>query len=164
MQALSLIVAHADNRVIGHNNQLPWHLPEDLKRFKQLTMGHHIIMGRKTYESLGRLLPGRTTVVVTRDQTYQVEGAKVVHSIPEALAACAGDDEPFLIGGAELYLQGLPHVTRLYLTRVFAQVQGDAFFPPLEMSEWELVSEQAKLSEKGLQYSDMVYQRRKLAD
>jgi dihydrofolate reductase len=160
MQALSLIVAHADNRVIGHNNQLPWHLPEDLKRFKKLTMGHHIIMGRKTYESLGRLLPGRTTVIVTRDPDYKVEGAKVVHSIPEALAACAGDSEPFLIGGAELYLQGLPVVTRLYLTRVFAEVRGDAFFPAIEMADWELVSEEANVSEKGLHYSDLVYQRR----
>ncbi|HSH86257.1 MAG TPA: dihydrofolate reductase [Methylophilus sp.] len=160
MQALSLIVAHADNRVIGFNNQLPWHLPEDLKRFKKLTMGHHIILGRKTFESLGRLLPGRTTVVVTRDLAYTVDGAKVVHSIPEALAACAGDDEPFLIGGAELYLQGLPQVTRLYLTRVFVKVEGDAFFPELDMGEWELVSKQANTSEKGLQYSDMVYQRR----
>ena len=118
MQALSLIVAHADNRVIGHNNQLPWHLPEDLKRFRQLTMGHHIIMGRKTYESLGRLLPGRTTVIVTRDTGYTVEGARIVHSLPEALAVCAGDEEPFLIGGAEMYEQGLPYVTRLYITRV----------------------------------------------
>lgn len=160
MQALSLIVAHANNRVIGHNNQLPWHLPEDLKRFKSLTMRHHIMMGRKTYESLGRLLPGRTTVIVTRDPDYKVEGAKVVHSIPEALAACAGDNEPFLIGGAELYSQALPFVTRLYLTRVFAQVKGDAFFPELEMSDWELLSEQENTSEKGLQYSDLVYQRR----
>lgn len=160
MQALSLIVAHADNRVIGHNNQLPWHLPEDLKRFKKLTMGHHIIMGRKTYESLGRLLPGRTTVIVTRDPAYKVEGAKVVHSIPEALAACAGDSEPFLIGGAELYLQGFAHVTRLYLTRVFVKVGGDAFFPELEMADWELISEEANVSENGLHYSDLVYERR----
>ena len=160
MQALSLIVAHADNRVIGHNNQLPWHLPEDLKRFRQLTMGHHIIMGRKTYESLGRLLPGRTTVIVTRDTGYTVEGARVVHSLPEALAACAGDEEPFLIGGAEMYEQGLPYVTRLYITRVYAHVGGDAFFPELDMSAWEQVSEQAKTSENGLHYSDMIYQRR----
>ena len=159
-QALSLIVAHADNRVIGHNNQLPWHLPEDLKRFKQLTMGHHIIMGRKTYESLGRLLPGRTTVIVTRDNEYAIEGAKVVHSLPEALAVCAGDDEPFLIGGAEMYAQGLAYVTRLYITRVYAQVGGDAFFPEIEMHDWTLVSEEGHTSVNGLHYSDMVYQRR----
>lgn len=160
MQALSLIVAHADHRVIGHHNQLPWHLPEDLKRFKQLTMGHHIIMGRKTYESLGRLLPGRTSVIVTRDPQYQVAGAQVVHSLPAALAACAEDSEPFLIGGAELYAAGLPYVTRLYITRVYAQVGGDAFFPELDMQAWQLVSDEAHVSANGLHYSDQVYQRR----
>lgn len=160
MQALSLIVAHADHQVIGHNNQLPWHLPEDLKRFKQLTMGHHIIMGRKTYESLGRLLPGRTSVIVTRDAAYAVAGAKIAHSLPEALAACNGDDEPFLIGGAELYAQGLAYVTRLYITRVKAQVEGDAFFPEMNMHEWVLQSEESHTSANGLQYSDLVYQRR----
>lgn len=159
MQALSLIVAHADDGVIGLNNQLPWHLPEDLKRFKQLTMGHHIIMGRKTYESLGRLLPGRTTVIVTRDRAYQVEGAKVVHSLPEALAACHGDPEPFLIGGAEMYALGLPDVTRLYITRVSMQVEGDAFFPALDMAQWQLVADEAKTSANGLQYSDKVFER-----
>lgn len=159
MQALSLIVAHADNRVIGLNNQLPWHLPEDLKRFKQLTMGHHIIMGRKTYESLGRLLPGRTTVIVTRDPNYAVAGALIVHSLPQALAVCAGDDEPFLIGGAELYAVGLPYVTRLYVTRIHLDVAGDAFFPALEMTQWQLVEDVKKTSAGGLHYSDRIYQR-----
>lgn len=164
MQALSLIVAHADHRVIGHNNQLPWHLPEDLKRFKQLTMGHHIIMGRKTYESLGRLLPGRTTVIVTRDRHYHVEDAKVVHSLPQALLACAGDHEPFLIGGAEMYMQGLPFVTKLYITRVYASVGGDAFFPEIDLGEWRLVSEDEHTSVNGLHYSDLVYERRGFVD
>ena len=159
MQALSLIVAHADDGVIGYHNQLPWHLPEDLKRFKQLTMGHPIIMGRKTYESLGRLLPGRTTVIVTRDPSYQVDGAKVVHSMPEALAACQEDQEPFLIGGAEMYALGLPAVTRLYITRVHTQVAGDAFFPPLDFAQWQLVADEAKTSANGLQYSDKVFDR-----
>lgn len=159
MQALSLIVAHADNRVIGLNNQLPWHLPEDLKRFKQLTMGHHIIMGRKTYESLGRLLPGRTTVIVTRNPNYQVEGAKVVNSIPQALAACVQDTEPFLIGGAEMYALGLPNVTRLYITRVHQQIAGDAFFPEVDMTQWQLIEDVEKTSADGLQYSDTIYQR-----
>lgn len=159
MQALSLIVAHADHRVIGHHNQLPWHLPEDLKRFKQLTMGHHIIMGRKTFESLGRLLPGRTSVIVTRDVNYRVEGALVVHSLPQALAACATDSEPFLIGGAELYAAGLAYVTRLYITRVYAQVGGDAFFPELDWHDWQLLSETPHTSVNGLHYSDQIYQR-----
>lgn len=160
MQALSMIVAHADDNVIGLNNQLPWRLPEDLQRFKQLTMGHHIIMGRKTYESLGRLLPGRTTMIVTRDQAYQVDGAKVVHSMQEALAGCVGDDEPFLIGGAELYALGLPFVTRLYITRIHQAVAGDAFFPALDFAQWQLVSDTQNTSANGLQYSDKVYQRR----
>lgn len=159
MQALSLIVAHADDRVIGLNNQLPWHLPEDLKRFKQLTMGHHIIMGRKTYASLGRLLPGRTTVIVTRDVHFSVEGARIAHSLPQALALCAGDEEPFLIGGAEMYAQGLPYVTRLYLTRVHTKVDGDAFFPELDMAQWQLIEAHEKTSANGLRYSDCVFQR-----
>lgn len=157
---LSLIVAHANNNVIGYQNQLPWHLPEDLKRFKQLTMGHHIIMGRKTYASLGRLLPGRTSVIVTRDPSFAVEGAKVAHSLPEAIVACADDDEPFLIGGAELYQAGLPYVTRLYITRVDMEVTGDAFFPPLDAQLWQLDSCQARVSQTGLQYADCIYTRR----
>lgn len=159
MQALSLIVAHADDRVIGLKNQLPWHLPEDLKRFKQLTMGHHIIMGRKTYASLGRLLPGRTTVIVTRDVNFSVQGAKIAHSLPQALVLCAGDEEPFLIGGAEMYAQGLPYVTRLYLTRVDTKVDGDAFFPQLDMAQWQLLEADEKTSANGLRYSDCVFQR-----
>ena len=107
MTPLSLIVAYASNHVIGINNTLPWHLPEDLKRFRALTMGHHIIMGRKTYESLGRLLPGRTTVIVTRNETYKIEGALVAHSLQAALMLCSSDNEPFVIGGAELYKQGI---------------------------------------------------------
>jgi dihydrofolate reductase len=107
--ALSLIVALANNRVIGVNNTLPWHLPEDLKRFRALTTGHHIIMGRKTYESLGRLLPNRTTVIVTRNPNFQVQGALIAHSLEQALALCQDDDEAFLIGGAELYQAGLTY-------------------------------------------------------
>ena len=97
----------ASNRVIGANGAIPWHLPEELKRFKSLTMGHHIIMGRKTWESIGRLLPGRTTVIVTRQPGYRVPGAIVAHSLDEAIAACGDDDEIFVIGGAELYAQAL---------------------------------------------------------
>lgn len=160
MQALSLIVAHADQGVIGINNQLPWRLPEDLKRFKALTMGHHIIMGRKTYASLGRLLPGRQTVIVSRDTQLQVDGAIVVHSMKAALAACAGDTEPFLIGGAELYALGLPYVTRLYITRVHLQVAGDAFFPEIDPLEWQLSEAVEKMSAQGLSYCDQVFDRR----
>jgi dihydrofolate reductase len=133
---LSLIVAVARNGVIGQNNQLPWRLPEDLKRFRAITMGHHIIMGRRTWESIKRPLPGRTSVVVTRRADYAAPGALVVHSLADALAACTGDDEVFVIGGAEIYREALPLADRIYLTRIDADYAGDAFFPPLPKQEW----------------------------
>jgi dihydrofolate reductase len=160
MKTLSLIVAFAKNRVIGLNNTLPWHLPEDLKRFRALTTGHHIIMGRKTYESLGRLLPGRTTVIVTRNKDYKVEGALISHSLQAALMLCAGDAEPFVIGGAELYKEGLKLATKLYITEVHAAFAGDAFFPAIDLNEWQLSEKKDHLSAGGLNYSDLVYLRK----
>ena len=133
---VSLIVAMDRQRVIGHEGRLPWHIPEDLKRFKVLTMGHSIIMGRKTHESIGRLLPGRRSVIVTRQPDYAVPGAHVVHSMQEALAACAGDEEVFVIGGGEIYREALPMADRIYLTEVEGNYRGDALFPELAVSEW----------------------------
>lgn len=149
MMSLSVIVALAKNRVIGLNNTLPWHLPEDLKRFKQLTMGHHIIMGRKTYESLGRLLPGRQTVIVTRNPDYKVDGAIVVHSLEQAISVSSADSEAFLIGGAELYQQSLPLAKRLYLTMIDAEFEGDAYFPEIELDHWDLLEQQDLISQQG---------------
>lgn len=160
MKPLSLIVAHAKNNVIGINNTLPWHLPEDLKRFRALTMGHHIIMGRKTYESLGRLLPGRTTVIVTRNKHYQVEGALVAHSLQAAVLLTAGDAEPFVIGGAELYKEGLKLATKLYITEVQAEFTGDAFFETIDLNVWQLSEKKDHLSTNGLPYSDLIYLRK----
>jgi len=124
------------NRVIGANGAIPWHLPEELKRFKSVTMGHHIVMGRKTWESIGRPLPGRTSVIVTRQRDYRAPGAIVVHSLDAAIAACGGDTEIFVIGGAGLYAQALPRADRLYLTTVEAEVAGDAVMPEFEMKDW----------------------------
>src|SRR5512145_813795 len=118
---VSVIVAMAKNRVIGANNRIPWHLPNELKLFKSLTMGHHIVMGRRTYESINRLLPGRTTVIVTRQRDYAVPGAVVAHSVSEALEAARGDDEIFVIGGADLFRETLPVADRIYLTVVDAE-------------------------------------------
>lgn len=160
MKPLSLIVAQASNHVIGLNNTLPWHLPEDLKRFRSLTMGHHIIMGRKTYESLGRLLPGRTTVIVTRNKAYQVEGALVAHSLQAALVLASGDTEPFVIGGAELYKEGIQLATKLYITEVQGKFEGDAFFDTIDLNEWQLTEKKDHLSTNGLQYSDLIYLRK----
>jgi dihydrofolate reductase len=159
MACLSLIVAIAKNRVIGVNNTLPWHLPEDLKRFRALTTGHHIIMGRKTYDSLGRLLPGRTTVIVTRNQDYKVEGAIVVHSLEAAITACGDDNEAFLIGGAELYKDGLKLANKLYITEIDAAYEGDAFFPEFDASQWLAGERQSHQAENGLGFSYITYQR-----
>jgi dihydrofolate reductase len=159
MKPLSLIVAYAKNKVIGERNTLPWHLPEDLKHFRALTMGHHIIMGRKTYESLGRLLPGRTTVIVTRNKSYDVEGALIASSLEEAIEMCKGDPEPFLIGGAEMYKSGLKLATKLYITEVHAEFAGDAFFEALDLSFWQEKERSSYISQNGLAFSYVVYQR-----
>lgn len=160
MTQLSIIVAVAHDGVIGVNNTLPWHLPEDLKRFRALTMGHHIIMGRKTYDSLGRLLPGRTTVIVTRNENYKVEGALVAHSLEAAIALCEDDEEVFLIGGAELYQAGLKLAHKLYITEIELDVVGDSFFPKLVSTEWQETEREAHTSEKGLKFSYVTYLRK----
>ena len=134
---LSLIVAASRNGVIGAGNKLPWHLPADLKRFKQLTMGHPILMGRKTFESIGKPLPGRTNIVITRQEGFQACGATVAHSLEEALQICEGQEEVFVIGGAEIYKQALPLADRIYLTRVDADFEGDTFLPALDPARWK---------------------------
>ena len=130
----------ARNRVIGANGAIPWRLPEELKRFKSLTLGHHIVMGRKTWDSIGRLLPGRATVIVTRQPDFSVPGATVAHSFDGAVAACGGDSEIFVIGGAELYAQALPRAGRLYLTTVDADIAGDTLMPQFDLQGWREVS------------------------
>lgn len=157
MTTLSLIVAVAHHRVIGVNNTLPWHLPEDLKRFRVLTTGHHIIMGRKTYESLGRLLPGRTTVIVTRNKDYQLEGALIAHSLEAAMLLCQQDDEAFLIGGAELYQDGLKYANKLYITEIGLEVAGDAYFPEIDLNQWQETSREAHTSAQGLSFNYVTY-------
>jgi dihydrofolate reductase len=140
---ISIIVAVAENGVIGRGGTLPWRLSADLQRFKRLTMGHTIIMGRRTWESIGRPLPGRQTVVVTRQPNYRLEDptVTVASSLEQArkTAQNAGDDEAFIVGGAELYRAALPEADRLYLTRVDAEVDGDTFFPEVAWSEWRLI-------------------------
>jgi len=135
---ISLIVAMSENRVIGRGGALPWHLSADLRRFKQITMGHSIIMGRKTFESIGRLLPGRTSIVLSRQSDLDAGGALVAPSLEEALRLAAGDDEAFIIGGEEVYRLALPVADRLYVTAVHAHLDGDRWFPELSENEWRL--------------------------
>jgi dihydrofolate reductase len=127
-----------EKRGIGKNNQLPWRLSDDLKRFKALTMGHHIIMGRKTYESIARLLPGRTMVIVTRNPEYDVVGALVTNSLPMALeiAEKSNESEVFIVGGAEIFTEALPLAERIYLTLVHSNVDADVFFPEFDHDDW----------------------------
>jgi dihydrofolate reductase len=139
---LSLIVAMARNRVIGCGNRLPWHLPADLQFFKRMTLSKPILMGRRTFESIGRPLPGRTNIVITGRQDYRAEGCRVVHSLAEALTTAAspgltgGPEEMMVIGGASLYAQTLTHADRIYLTLVETETEGDAWFPELDWREW----------------------------
>jgi len=143
---ISLVWAMAQNRVIGRNNNLPWHLPEDLKYFKRITLGKPVIMGRKTFESIGKPLPGRTNIVVTRNADFSAEGVKTVNSLSAAKALCEsigeidGISEAMVIGGAEIYTQAMPVADRLYLTEVHANVDGDTFFPEFDRSLWKEVA------------------------
>jgi dihydrofolate reductase len=133
---ISLVVAMARNRVIGRDNALPWHLSEDLKRFKATTLGKPVLMGRKTFQSIGKPLPGRRNIVLTRDRAWRAEGVEVVRSIEEALKLAQGAPELAVIGGAEIYRLVLPLADRIYLTRVEADVSGDTEFPELRAEEW----------------------------
>jgi dihydrofolate reductase len=134
--SVSIIVAMARHDVIGRAGTLPWHLPDDLRRFKQITLGHAIVMGRKTYESIGRPLPGRRNIVVTATPSYQAPGCLCVSSLPAAIMAAGNDPEIMVIGGHALYDAALPIATRLYMTEIDAEIQGDVYFPPFERAEW----------------------------
>ena len=159
---LAIIVAMARNRTIGVNNTLPWRCPEDLKHFKALTMGHHMIMGRKTYDSIGKPLPGRTTVVVTRNAGLQIDGCLIAHSLEQAVAACTGDEAVFVVGGAELYAQALPLVDTLYITEIQQEVEGDAHFPAFDKAEWQEVSREVRAqgTPQPLEYHFVCYRRK----
>lgn len=139
---ISIIVAASTNNVIGAQGDLPWRLSDDLKRFKAVTMGKAIVMGRKTWESIGRALPGRQNIVVTRQDGFVAEGCDVVASIEEAVTAAGDVDEIMVIGGSQIYELALPMADRLYLTRVHAKVEGDAFFPVVDETEWHCISDE----------------------
>lgn len=134
---ISLIVAMASNRAIGLNNKMPWHLSADLKKFKQITMGSPILMGRKTYESIGRPLPGRTNIIISRNTEYQQEGCLVFNDVNAAIKVCSLEDEVFVIGGAAFYETMLPKADVLYITQINKAFEGDTFFPIIDENEWK---------------------------
>ena len=152
---LSLLVAASENNVIGKDNQLPWHLPNDLKYFKNLTWGMPILMGRKTFDSIGNPLPGRKSIVITRNADWQHDGVQVVHSIEEAIqkAESFGVKEIFVIGGAEIFKTSLPEAKRIYLTRIHHHFEGDVFFPEVSPDEWNLVSDRFCAADEKNPYS-----------
>ena len=147
---VSIIVAMTADRVIGRDNTLPWRLPADLRRFKRLTLGHHLVVGRKTWESIGRPLPGRKMVVITRQRDFRADGVEVVHSVDDALAVARenGEDEVFIAGGEEIYRQTLARAHRLYLTRVHATIEGDAFFPEYDAAAWTEVEREDRAADE----------------
>jgi dihydrofolate reductase len=141
-KVITMIAAAGANNELGLNNELVWHLPDDFKRFKQLTTGHHIIMGRKTFESFPKPLPNRTHVVITRNKGYKKEGAVIVHSMKEAISITEGDKQPFIIGGGEIYKMGLEFAQKIELTRVHGPFKADTFFPEIPRTGWNLASEE----------------------
>lgn len=164
---ISIIVARAKNGVIGRNNELVWRLSSDLKLFKRITTGHHIIMGRKTYESMGKPLPNRTSIVITRNKDYSLpEGHFSVNSLQEAIQLCISKNltKVFVIGGAEIYSQALPLADELMVTEVQAEPEGDAFFPELDPLLWQKTSEEHYSKDEQNQYDFdfVIYQRRKV--
>lgn len=158
----SLIVAVSENNVIGKDNNLIWRLSADLKRFKSLTTGHHIIMGRKTFESIGKALPNRTSVIITRQKNYKVENCICVNSLEEAIEVCKDENEAFIIGGGEIYNQAIDLVDKMYITLVHNTYKGDTFFPSVESDKWLLLSEENHKADakNEIDYSFLNYQRK----
>lgn len=149
---ITLIAAAAENNALGKDNDLLWHLPNDFKRFKEITSGHHIIMGRKTFDSFPKPLPNRTHIIITRQKEYLVENCIVVHSLEDAIAIAPKNEEVFIIGGAQIYEQSIPLADKIDLTRVHTSLDADAFFPEFDTSEWNLVFSEKHFKDEKHQY------------
>lgn len=149
---ISIIAAIGENRALGKDGKLPWHLPRDFQHFKALTRGHTVIMGRKTYESIGHPLPDRMNIVVSRDSSYRADGCVIVQSFDGALTKATGD-EVFVIGGAQIYMEAMPRADRLYITHVHASPEADTYLPEINMNEWKVVSKEEILADAQNQYA-----------
>jgi len=162
MKKLTIIAAIANNYALGKDNQLIWHLSEDLKRFKKLTTGHHIIMGRKTFESIGKALPNRTTIIITRNIAYKQKDCLIANSLSEALLLVKNDDSPYIIGGAQIYKQAIEIVDRLDITFVHHDFEADVFFPKIDLNIWKEISKETfEISEQNkFRYSFVTFERK----
>ncbi len=159
---ISLIVAFDENRLIGNNNALPWHLPADLKHFKQITMGHFMIMGRKTFDSIGKPLPGRTSIVITRKKDFKIDGCIVVNTLNEAIDNCKDQQVVFIIGGAQIFECTLPKATDLFITQIHHSFEGDTYFPEIPESDWDEISrEKNEADEKNEWPYSFIHYRKK---
>ena len=156
MNKFSIIVAMSENYVIGLNNSLPWHLSDDLKRFKEITTGHQIVMGRKTYESIGRPLPNRDNFVLTRNAKLQIDGINVIKSLNDIPSS---DKKTFIIGGGEIYSQLINSCDELLVTKIHCEIDGDAYFPIIDLSLWSLINQSEKFTENDLEYSYLTYRK-----
>ena len=159
MRKISIIVAMSENSVIGLNNQLPWHISEDLKNFKKTTLNHCVIMGRKTYESIGKPLKDRRNIVISRSKSLLIDGVEVVNSLDRAISIVDDSSEIFIIGGEQIYTISLPMATHLYVTKVNGDYNGDAFFPDYIQDEWNEISREDLISESNLKFSFLKYEK-----
>ena len=160
MMKISIIVAMSNNSVIGFNNGLPWYLSEDLKNFKKTTLNHTVIMGRKTFDSIGKPLKDRKNIVITRNTSLRISGVVVVNSLSEAISMVKIPNEIFIIGGEQIYKAALPLAKNLYITRVDGDFDGDAFFPHYDQNEWREVGREDLISEKKIKFSFLKYERK----
>ena len=158
MTRVHIVAAVASNGIIGARGKLPWHLPQDLQHFKRLTLGHPVIMGRRTWESLGRALPGRENIVVTRRRGYEAPGAAVASSLDAALALCAGEPIAFVIGGGELYAAALPLAAGLVLTEIHKDFEGDARFPDFDRAKWRETQRESHTAADGMRFDFVLYE------
>ena len=159
MLKITIIVAASENQVIGYKNALPWHISEDLKHFKKITINHSVVMGRKTFESIGKPLKERRNIVISRDGTLKIEGAEVVNSLDEAIHRTKNENEIFIIGGEQIYKIAMPIATHMHVTKVYNNIKGDAFFPAFDENEWKILTQKDSETNEGLKFSFIKYQK-----
>ena len=159
MMKITIIVAASENLVIGYKNALPWHISEDLKHFKKITINHSVVMGRKTFESIGKPLKKRRNIVISRDGTLKIEGAEVVNSLDEAIHRTKNENEIFIIGGEQIYKIAMPIATHMHITKVYNNIKGDAFFPAFDENEWKILTQKESETNERLKFSFIEYQK-----